>query len=163
MGFSLYDLDSAVYTVLENGLIFDEETGEILFNEGNLDALEMLRNEKLEAVALYVKSLRAEVEAFKAEQKTLADRRAIIERKAERLTDYLARSMAAFGDTKLTTPRVALSWRKSEAVEIDESKLPRDFYKATYAPNKTAIKAAIKAGEEVEGAQIVERQNLLIK
>lgn len=163
---SLYELDQAVLAVLDNGLIFDEETGEILFDEDNFDQLEMLRSDKMENVALYIKSVEADAAAIKAEEKALKDRREVKEKKAERLRDYLTRSMQTFGDTKLETPRVALSFRKSEQVEIvDEGKLPPDYCrtKTTVTPDKAAIKKAIKSGEAVDGATLVERQNLQIK
>ena len=166
MGFSLYDIDNMVYTVLENGLIFDEETGEILFDEENLSSLELERNKKLEAVALYIKSLEAEAEAMKAEAKKLADRREAKERKAERLRSYISNSMQALGDTKLETAKVALSFRKSESVDVyDPVLLPAEFTKTktTVTPDKTAIKAAIKAGQEVAGATLEIKQNLQIK
>lgn len=155
-----------VYTVLENGLIFDEETGEVLFDEENLTALELERNKKLEAVALYIKSLEAEAEAMKAEAKKLSDRREAKERKAERLRSYISNSMQALGDTKLETAKVALSFRKSEAVEVyDPVLLPAEFTKTktTVTPDKTAIKAAIKSGQEVAGATLEVKQNLQIK
>ena len=163
---SLYELDQAVLTVLDNGLIFDEETGEILWDEDNFNQLEVERNDKLEAVALYVKSLDADAAAIKAEEKKLADRRSIKERKAERLRSYLTFSMQTFGDTKIETPRVALSFRKSESVEItDASYLPRVFCKIEekITPDKKAIKQALKAGETINGAELVTRQNLQIK
>ena len=166
MGFSLYDIDNMVYTVLENGLIFDEETGEVLFDEENLSSLELERNKKLEAVALYIKSLEAEAEAMKAELKKLADRREAKERKAERLRAYISNSMQALGDTKLETAKVALSFRKSESVDVyDPVLLPEEYIKTkvTTAPDKTAIKAAIKAGQEVAGATLEVKQNLQIK
>lgn len=166
MSFSLYEIDNMVYTVLENGLIFDEETGEVLFDEENLTALEMARNEKLEAVALYIKSLEAEAEAMKAEAKKLLDRREAKERKAERLRSYISNSMQALGDTKLETAKVALSFRKSESVDVYEpALLPAEYTKTktTVTPDKTAIKAAIKAGQEVAGATLEIKQNLQIK
>lgn len=165
MGFSLYELDQAVLAVLDNGLVFDEETGEVLFDEDNFDQLEGERESKIEAVALYIKGLEAEAAAIKVEEKTLADRRAVKERKAERLRRYVSDSMTLFGDNKIETARVALSFRKSEAVEItDATALRADLWKQPApTPDKTAIKKAIKAGEVVEGAEIVTRQNLQIK
>lgn len=161
---SLYELDQAVLTVLENGLVFDEETGEILFDEDNFNELEGARNDKMENVALYIKSLDADALAIRAEEKALAERRSIKERKAERLRDYLTRSMQTFGDTKLETPRVAISFRKSESVEITGD-VPRGFCKVEekVTPDKKAIKAAIKGGETVEGAELITRQNIQIK
>ena len=162
---SLYELDQAVLTVLDNGLVFDEETGEILWDEDNFNQLEIERNAKLESVALYIKSLDADAAAIRAEEKALAERRGIKEKKADRLRGYLAYSMESFGDTRLETPRVALSFRKSQVVEIwDADELPEQYWKqAAPTPDKTAIKKAIKAGEDVSGASLVDRQNLQIK
>lgn len=162
---SLYEIDGMVLTVLEDGLIFDEETGEVLFDADNLDALELERNAKLEAVACFVKSLEADAAAIKAEERALAERRQAKERKAERLRAYISDSMTMLGDTKLETARVAISFRKSEAVEIvDASQLPEAYWKqAAPTPDKTAIKKALKAGEAVAGAAIVERRNLQLK
>ena len=166
MGLSLYEIDKAVVTVLDDGLVFDEETGEIVFDADNLDALETERNAKLEGVALYIKSLEAEADAMKAEEKALAERRAVREKKAERLRRYRSDSMLALGDTKLETARVSLRFRKSESVVIeDQASLPVEFLKVkmTETPDKTAIKKAIKAGAEVAGAALVENKNLQIK
>ena len=162
---SLYELDQAVLAVLDNGLVFDEETGEILWDEDNFNQLEIERNDKLESVALYVKSLEAEAAAIKAEEKALANRRSVKEKKVARLRGYLTESMQAFGDTKLETPRVAVSFRKSQVVEVwDARELPEDYLKHPEPkPDKTAIKAAIKAGWDVPGADLVERQNIQIK
>ena len=161
---SLYELDQAVLTVLDGGLVFDEETGEIYWDEDNFAQLEMERNAKLENVALYIKGLEADASAIRAEEKALSERRSIKEKTAERLRGYLTLSMEAFGDKKLETPRVALSFRRSEQVEVfDESMLPNRFCKTKITPDKTAIKKAIKDGETVEGAILMERQNLQIK
>lgn len=160
---SLYEIDSMVLTVLDNGLVFDEETGEILFDEDNFGQLEMERNAKLEAVACYVKGLEAEAAAIRAEEKALAYRRQVKEKQAERLRDYLTRSMEMMGDTKLETARVALSFRKSKAVELDERLLPDEWFIVKHAPDKAGIKKALQAGIHVAGAELVERRNLQIK
>lgn len=160
---SLYEIDNMVLTVLNDGLIFDEETGEILFDAENLDALEVERTAKLEAVACFVKDLEADAAAIRAEEKALAERRQVKERKAERMRAYIADSMAMLGDTKLETARVALSFRRSEAVELDEALLPSEWFVIKQSPDKAGIKKALKAGVHVAGAQLVERQNLQIK
>lgn len=160
---SLYEIDGMVMTVLNDGLVFDEETGEIIFDVDTLEALEMERNAKLEAVACYVKGLEAEAAAIRAEEKALAERRQVKERKAERMRAYIADSMSMFGDTKLETARVALSFRKSEAVELDEAMLSDEWFAVKKAPDKAGIKKALKAGVHVAGAELVERRNLQIK
>lgn len=162
---SLYELDQAVLTVLESGLIFDEETGEIIWDEENFAQLEMERTAKLESVALFIKNLEADIAAMKAEEQTLAKRRSVKEKKAQWYRHYLSESMRSFGDTKLDTPRCVLSFRKSEFVEItDESKIRADLWKkADPKPDTAAIKKALKSGEAIEGAVLKERQNLQIK
>ena len=166
MGLSLYNIDAAVMTVLDDGLVFDEETGEVIFDADNLEALETERNAKLEGVALYIKSLEAEADAMKAEEKVLAELRSVREKKAERLRRYLSDSMQALGDTKLETARVALSFRKSESVVIeDQAALPVEFLKVkmTETPDKTAIKAALKSGQDVAGCSLVENLSVSIR
>lgn len=59
-----------------------------------------------------------------------------------------------------------IGWRKSEAVEIEnEDELPANYIttKTTYTPNKMKIKEDIKAGKEVKGARLIERNNIQIK
>ena len=163
---SLYEIDSNILAVLNGGFVVDEETGEILFDAGDLEALEAERGAKLESIACFIKNLDADAAALKAEEKALAERRQAKERKAQRLREYLAASMQQAEQTRFETARCALSFRKSESVEIlDAEALPADLVniKQTIAPDKAAIKKLLKAGGVVEGAQLVERQNLQVK
>jgi hypothetical protein len=128
-----------------------------------LEALDMKRAEKIENVACYIKNLDAEAEAIKREEKRLAERRKSAESKAERLKQYLA--YALHGEEVYSSARVKLSWRKSESVEVESvDLLPEEFrrIKTTVDADKTAIKQAIKSGEDVAGACIVERRNLQV-
>jgi hypothetical protein len=161
---SLYEIDQAVLTVLDNGLVFDNETGEVLFDEDNFNELEVERQAKLEAVSLYIKNLEADAAAIRAEEKALAERRQAKERKAERLREYVTRSMQTFGDVKLETARVALSFRKSIAVKImHEGRIPTRYIEYKPQVKRAELKKALQAGDEVPGAILVERQNLQIK
>jgi hypothetical protein len=88
----------------------------------------------------------------------------------ERLENNLVGAMRHFGIPKVEQPGLlTLSLRKSEACEIeDESAIPPRFIKVKIVEpiksvDKTAIKAAIKSGEQVPGARIQEHQNLQIK
>ena len=57
------------------------------------------------------------------------------------------------------------STRKSSALEItDLGEIPKDYIieELVQKVDKDAIKKSIKAGEEVKGAQIIERKNLNI-
>lgn len=153
---SLYEIDQAILATI------DEETGEIL-DAAMLDALQMERNSKIENVACWIKNLTADALAYKAEKEAFAEREKKAMKKAEELKAWIS---MALGGQKFSTWRCAVSFRKSEAVEImDEALLPPELKteKITYSPNKTAIKDAIKAGQEIPGAQLVERLNASIK
>ena len=65
-----------------------------------------------------------------------------------------------------TTETARISFRKSIQVQIDdEAALPADYVTTTVTtkPDKTAIKKAIQAGEDVTGASLVENRNIQIK
>ena len=166
MGFSLYDIDSAIVDVIESGFSFDEETGEVFFTADDLERLEGMRADKLDGIAVYLKNINAEVAALKAEEKALAERRKQKEAKAERLKSYVASSMIAAGERKFETLHGAYSLRKSSAVVIeDENAIPAPFKKYDFVckTDKTAIKKAIAAGEQVPGAHIEQRENIALK
>ena len=153
---SLYDIDSRILNLT------DKETGEIL-DEQAFEALQMERNEKLENIALWVKNLLSEAEALKAEEKAFADRRKAAENKAESLKRYLD---SALKGQKFNTTKVAISYRKSTAVEVDESKLPAKWMRVvpeTHVVDRVEITKALKAGETVDGAVLVKRNNIQIK
>lgn len=168
---TLYDIDKAIQTLLDEGFNYtvDEETGEITFDDrsAELEQLQINRAEKLEAVALYIKNLDALAEDIKAEEKALKERREAREKKAENLRKYLGNSLTAANEEGFETAKVRVSFRKSQAVIVDEEKLDKAFIKetikTTYAPDKTAIKKAIKEGQEVTGAYIEDRKAVQIQ
>jgi hypothetical protein len=163
---NLYQIEEAIYNVLENGFQEDEETGEILFDDSDLEALQMTRLEKWDNTASYIKSLKADIEAMKAEEKNLNARRKTKERQVENLINYLVCSMEAADQKKFETARNKVSARTSKQVEIDlEDLLPAKFVntKIVTTPSKTEISKALKAGEEVPGAHLVEKLGLIIK
>jgi hypothetical protein len=155
---NLYEIESAILNCV------DPETGEIL-DEAQLDALQMERTGKIENLLLWIKNLNAESKAIREEEKSLAERRKAAENKAERLTTYV---QSILNGEKFSTPRVAVSYRKSEAVVVDDMKemmWAADDY-LTFKdpePNKTKIKLALKQGVNVPGCHLEERHNMTIK
>ncbi len=140
----------------------DPETGEIL-NELSWDDLQMAFDEKVGNIACYIKNLSSDVLAFKAEEEQLAKRRRSTERKIEYLKQLLSENMDG---QKFSTAKCAVSFRKSETVEVEDIKLvPAELLrvKTTVDADKTAIKAALKAGQAVSGCRLVEKTNTQIK
>ena len=139
----------------------DMETGEII-DIDKLDQLQMDRDKKIENIALWIKNLLSDAEALKAQKQTFADRQKAAENKAESLKKYLS---AYLDGQKFSTEKVAISFRKTSSVNItDFSKVPESFLKyAEPTVDKTGIKNAIKLGENVPGAEIIEGNSISIK
>ena len=159
---TLWQIDERINKILENDFYIDEETGEVFLTE-DLDKLDVERTEKIENVALYVKNLKYEAEAIKSEIDNLKSRAEIKNKKAEKLTNYLDKVLCG---EKLETPKVALSYRESTAVKIEnEELLPDEFMtiKIDKKPNKVAIAKLLKNGETITGCELIEKQNLQIK
>lgn len=157
---NIYEIDQSITALI------DPETGEIkdfdVFAE-----LQMEREAKIENMALWIKNLVAEAGAIKAEKDALYEREKTAKNKAERLKNYLSKIL---NGEKYSTPRVAISFRKSESVDVDEgfaqwAKTNADHllkYKEPEA-DKAAIKEAIKNGASVEFARLEQKTNIQIK
>lgn len=162
MGFSLYQINAQIEQAWSAAV--DPETGEIISEEAAqaIEQLSMAREEKIENLALYYKNLTAEAKALKNEKLALEARQSAAEKKAESIKKYLASSM---NGEKYKSEKVAISWRKSESVSVDENAfLPDDYmtFKEP-VPNLTAIKKALKAGEKIDGATLTSSNNIQIK
>lgn len=151
---SLYDIEQDILACI------DEETGEP--DAEKLDALLMERNEKLEAVALWIKNLSAEVDMIKAEEDTLAARRKAKTKKIEGLKEYLA---DALNGAKFETAKCMVRFNHSKSVVVtDFTKISDDYlrYKEPEV-NKKAVADAIKLGLTVDGCELVESVTINIK
>ena len=154
----LYDL---VREIEDFEFEIDEETGEIL-NANDLDNLELEKNEKIEQLCLWIKNLKSDAAAYKAEKDSFAKKQKAAENKAESIKNYIAYILAG---EKFKTDRVTVSYRKSEQVECLDMSLVDDDYLRFEEPelNKTKIKKALKEGVKVGGCMLVEKQNMQIK
>lgn len=151
----LYEIDNEILGCI------DADTGEI-FDIDKFEELSLTRDAKIENICLWIKNLKAEVEALKAEKMAFANRQKVAENKMESLkryiTDYL--EGASFESTK-----VKVSFRKSESLEVlDFNLIPDEFLKYNEPDvDKQAIKQAMKQGRAFDGIAIVEKQNIQIK
>ena len=127
-----------------------------------LSGIEEDHHNKMVSCACLVKNLEADSAALKKEEKALASRRQASDKKAEAFKKYMA--AYAIPGVKINDPRAAISWKKSKSIEIlDKSKVPDEYCKIERTPKKKLIEAAIKSGENIEYASIVEKLNLQIK
>ena len=147
---------------LDENRVVNTESGEIIDIEA-LAALEMERDTKIENIGCWIKNLMADAEALKQQKNAFAEREKAARNKAESLKNYLT---VILDGKKFETSRVALSFRKSEAIEFSGELMdvPNRYLKFKEPElDKAAIKKAIKGGETVPCCQLVSKQNLQIK
>ena len=180
MGLTLYEIDERL-RILEEFQV-DPDSGEILSDEEFnklFDEVQMDLQTKIVNTIAFVKSLRAEAEAFKTEEDRLKERRKSKENLADRLQkridDYIRWQFTnengevdtvGLNKFKLDDPKAFISYRKSEKAVVDDlTKLPKEFIttKVEEKPNLTEIKKAIKNGKEIEGAHVETNLNMQVK
>lgn len=159
-------------------LLFSDDPAEVDAARATLEALlsdeadtrEALQR-KADAWCWVIDRARATAAERKAHAKRLAELAAADEAKADRLQDQLITLLLRSQPDATTIELVdhRLISRRSEAVELDAEvqafDLPEQFQRIVTRvdPDKTAIKAAIKAGQTVPGAHLVERRSWSIK
>lgn len=156
---TLYEIDKRILEMID-------EDGQI----ADMDAWEQLqvdRRTKIENIGRWIKNLDAESAAIQNEEAALAGRRKTLENRAKQLKSLLA---AALCGEKYESPTLSVSWRKSRALEImdDEAFIAwaQDhapwFLRTKVEIAKKDITDALRGGQEIPMAQIVERSNMRI-
>jgi Siphovirus Gp157 len=166
-GLTLYQCSAEVQSALDAAL--DRETGELVTTEELDNAIGQFRN-KGAAVAAYVLNLDASIDAIKAHEKAIVERRKAVERKATRIREFMAYCMKMSGIDSIEATDGTFSAKfypdRDESIEIDADAKPADGFKRTKITeewDKAALKAAIKAGEPVPSCvRLVKRDRLTI-
>ena len=120
-------------------------------------------------VAYFIRNLEASAAAIKEAEAHMAARRKALENRAARTKDYLLASMMVAGVQKVECPHFRLTVRDNPgAVEVYQPELiPASFMRQPEppppAPDKAAIKEAMKAGQEVPGCRLVQGKRLEIR
>ena len=144
----------------------DPDTGEL--SEAYTESRALFEQKAVACVA-YAKEQAASIASARAMLKTMAEKIDAEEARLDRFKTYLADCMKSTGTTEVKHElglfSATLHIGRDESIEIDEgATFPPELCNAPKppAPSKTAIKAAIKAGEAVAGARIVRKDRLTI-
>ena len=139
------------------------------------DTLEAVKGElevKADNIGCLLKNIEADINAIKAEEERLAERRKTKAKAYDRLKQYLSDALLGVGIDKVETARNVISFRKSESVEVNEDVFTKwalenreDLITVTMntKANKTAIKKELKGGTEIPGAMLIQNKNIQIK
>jgi esterase/lipase len=135
-----------------------------------LEAMLVINQEKMEVkvnnYAKVIANIQSDSEAIDQEIKRLKAMKDSKERAITRLKDAVREAMLVSAIDKIESPLFKLSLRRSESVEVDiVEALPSQFVniKNVVTADKVAIKEAIKRGENITGARLIENFNLQIK
>lgn len=151
---NLYEINAEILNCI------DEETGEV--DVERLAVLQQEKNQKIENIALWIKNLMADAEAYKAEKLAFEERQKRALNKAERLKNYLISFLA--GEAWEGT-RAKITFRNSDVVKIDNIDLIDIQFVTMGAPvpDKNAIKKAIKEGANLDGCHLETSTSIQIK
>ncbi len=136
------------------------------------DTLESLSGDleqKATGTAMVVRNMQSLAAQIKEAEADMSARRKALESRAEYLTKYLHDCMTHAGMTSIECAHFAIKIKTNPpSVAIDDSGLiPAQFMRTPEPPpptiDKTAIKDAIKAGQEVPGARMQQLTRLEIK
>lgn len=113
-----------------------------------------------------IKNFEADSQAIDNEIKRLKAMKEAKDNAIDKMKEAVKNAMLASGIDKIESPLFKLSIRRSEAVEVVSiDQLPENLVtvKKTVSADKVKIKEAIKSGQSVQGAVIIENFNLQIK
>lgn len=121
--------------------------------------------EKVSNYGYIIKQAEYEIDMLDAEIERLKAFKNDRQKMTDRLKEKISDAMNLYGIDKIESGSIKLSFRKSDSVEItDEKAIPSEFkLPQPDKISKSAIKDAIKQGEQVPGAAIVTNYNLQIK
>lgn len=122
--------------------------------------------EQIEKTMGFLSFLDSQTKRLKTEMDRMRSQKQWADKLNKKIKAMIADYLQEIGKKTINVGSYKLSLRKSTSVEvIDESRLPDSCLvrTVTVKPSLSKIKAEIKAGEEIEGAKIVEKENLQIK
>ena len=162
----LYKIDKAIEEAINLGT--DLETGELLSID-EVEALMLEKQTKIENIACWIKNLKSDLEALKAERDSFNQRIKQTNTKLVSLTAYLE---FCLNGEKFESEKCKITYRKSETVEIENepaflgwAEEYGDEYLRYKTPeiDKTKLKESIKHGAEIPFVELKEHQNMQIK
>ncbi|MDH5085844.1 siphovirus Gp157 family protein [Clostridium perfringens] len=133
---------------------------------GALGQVEDDINTKIENTCKVIKEIEADSIGIDEEIKRLSALKKQKENAVKKLKEYVEFEMDGIGLNKVEGKLFKISFRKSKVVKVlDETKIPKEFIKVktTESISKTDLGKALKSGEIIEGAELVENKTLQIK
>lgn len=161
---SLYSDVELIENAIDNILYGEEEI--------DIEALDNLMQAKQQTIERGLESLckirarkESDIVALKAEAARMKEKAEREERALARLEQYMMDMFKRSGEKKLTAGTWTVGTRMSNSVWVSPDFNVAEYMRTTTttAPDKVAIREALKAGTKIDGAYMVEKENLSIK
>ena len=162
-----YEIPDAIRHCLDNGV--NSETGEMT-ETGliELRALSLSAEQAVTSLACYVRELELEAEAVKETAAAAMDRTTKLTRRTERLRGEIMATLEATGLSRVKDARITVAIQNNppSVSVIAASEIPAAYLRIIpekREPDKTAISAALKNGDDVPGCALIPSRRIAIK
>lgn len=158
---NLYEIEPIEFKIRKYAQDNDGEVSEELLQE--LVEAQTKSIESLEELCWYVRHLESFVDMCKSEKNRISDKQTIAENRISGIKKHLIPYVKEKGKIDIGT--MTLSTRKSSSVILADDFVDPRFttVQTVVTHDKNRIKKAIKDGAEIEGAQVITKDNLSIK
>ena len=159
----LYEITQELEVLLERTDEYGELTEEIVTE---INSLEISAEQKMIAVASYIKNLGAEACCVEEAIEAMKERVTRATKKIESLKYYLKSNMESLGITEISSsPYFKINIRNNPAKVVVWKEVPKEYLRVkteTFA-DKTKIREALLAGIDVQGAVLEYNTRVEIK
>jgi hypothetical protein len=164
---TLYELRAEYRSALDFLAETPEEEIDMASFGALLAAVESDLSAKAAAVACYIREVEAEAAAIGEWLKAQQDRARRLDATADRLRGYLHAELNMAGLATVSDPRIQIKIKRNppRVAIVDAESIPPQWWRTRtiQEPDKTEIKAALKAGQAVPGAVLEITERLEIK
>lgn len=154
--------------------LIENAINDVLYSEEEYDqsVLDNLIQAKIDTITNGLETLckirerkQADIVVLKMEVKRMEEKADREEKSLKRLEDYIVSMLKRSGEKKLSAGTFTVGTRTSTSVYVAPDFHDERFIRTTTTsvPDKVALKEALKNGETIDGASLVEKENLSIK
>lgn len=156
----LYELTSSFHQIQK--MI---ESGEEDLTD-TLESIDLAIEDKLENIGKVIRNLEAETQAFKDEEKRLANKRKSIENNIKNLKLYVEHQLINTGKKQVKAGLFTFAIQKNPpSVQInDENVIPKKYFvQSEPRIDKSALRKQLANGDLIPGVQLIQKEGLRIK
>ena len=148
-----------------NNILYGEEEIDIEALDNLMQAKQQTLERGLESLCKIRARKEADIAALVAESKRMKEKAEKEARALDRLEQYIMNMFKRSGEKKFTAGTWTIGTRMSNSVWVSPDFNVAEYMRTTTttAPDKVAIREALKAGTKIDGAYMVEKENLAIR